>query len=726
MERVKTLLASLLLAGFTGAAYALPVNDGLVMNLNADSISVSSLGGNGEISSWPDSSGLGNNAIQSTEANRPILNANNADFKGHATVVFDGSNDWMDLNSSMINVGEFTMFTVGRYFVTNKEHYLVAGQSTGNDDRCRICMDNSQRFLLRAGTSGLLDITSSANTNIHVFALSSATTNAVEGFLDGASMGTSTNTSTANPASFNIGSYNRGQKNFLDGELAAVIVYDRALTATEIEEMNSYLINKYTVSVTNPVPADGTAGVGVAGNDVVSVTLGWDAAPDPVNTDMVDPDVAKHYVYMSNGSETDPNLYLVGEVSVTDYSTKSYTYGPISLPYDKSYTWMIEEGLADGVGGAQAAGDPNNFSGDVWSFSTLLSVPDITAQPKSSTFELGGEITLDIAFDSISAAAAVWYKDGVEVVADSRITITSDSSTSILNIKDMVIGDEGSYYCELTSEGGVTPSDSATLVTRKLLARYEFEQNLNDFNGVNNGALVNTLNYVEGIEGDFAVESLNAGGYVELSTSAYPKAGFGNGMEQFTYSYWAKPSSALSGEGRVFGCFNDGGSTGMQVGIAGDGALRFYMRQEGGTWGGIDTAANSVPDEQWSHITLTYSGTQIAYYVNGSMIQQQNMVTLNNFADWQYSMTIMAKNSRSDIQEYYSGQIDDLRIYNYAMSETEVADVYLETAGGTVCIESLRPSSVYDFNNDCAVDIKDFADFAENWLDSGLYSGEVE
>jgi len=65
------------------------------------------------------------------------------------------------------------------------------------------------------------------------------------------------------------------------------------------------------------------------------------------------------------------------------------------------------------------------------------------------------------------------------------------------------------------------------------------------------------------------------------------------------------------------------------------------------------------------------------------------------------------------------------QIYNYAISNTQVADAYYAATNTSVCILSYE--SRFDVTGptdnvpDCVVDLKDFAQFAGAWLDCGLY-----
>jgi len=62
------------------------------------------------------------------------------------------------------------------------------------------------------------------------------------------------------------------------------------------------------------------------------------------------------------------------------------------------------------------------------------------------------------------------------------------------------------------------------------------------------------------------------------------------------------------------------------------------------------------------------------------------------------------------------GQIDDFRLYNYALSPVEVGQLWVLGGGAGGCMEQLAQ----DFNGDCAVDLADFAELAAHWMESSL------
>jgi hypothetical protein len=70
--------------------------------------------------------------------------------------------------------------------------------------------------------------------------------------------------------------------------------------------------------------------------------------------------------------------------------------------------------------------------------------------------------------------------------------------------------------------------------------------------------------------------------------------------------------------------------------------------------------------------------------------------------------------TRKDGYSYFEGSIDDVRIYDYELRENEIVRVYEGLPVGDRFVCSGRP--VADLNDDCMVNVVDYAIFALQWL----------
>lgn len=243
----------------------LPVTIGLVMHLDADSITGTSNGS--PIATWKGLVGSGMDATQATSTKQPVYDAANPAFNGQPTVHFDGSNDYMFLPSGAdcpIHVGSFTLFIAAKFDVSGVSQWAVSAQGTGGDDRLRISIEGAiggAPFHWRIGSTDWPgNINTAADTAAHIFGAASGGGTA-EGFLDGVSVGTAPNSSSLQPSDFGLGAGNLANPNsFLNGDIAEFLVYNRKLNATEIDQVNDYLEAKY-IPLPSPIsPADRVIG----------------------------------------------------------------------------------------------------------------------------------------------------------------------------------------------------------------------------------------------------------------------------------------------------------------------------------------------------------------------------------------------------------------------------------------------------------------------------------
>ena len=332
----------------------------------------------------------------------------------------------------------------------------------------------------------------------------------------------------------------------------------------------------------------------------------------------------------------------------------------------------------------------------------------------------GENTSFVVEFSSAQAATAAWTKDG-QPISEGNVSVVTDDTTSTLTITGAALANEGDYVCTLTNTGGPIDSDVATLRLKKLLAWYEFEQNVDDSAGTNNGTTVSGMDYSTGRVGSYAVDP-NGANYIELSTDAYPKAGVGNGLDEFTYSAWVKRGT-YSGDARILGAFNDGSTTAVQFGVAGNGTIGCYLREADSTGTTLNTGPGLVGAEEWYHIVATFDGSRMRIHLNGLMVAEVLDDPLTTFGEWQYPMVLCARNDRGTVNQFFPGEIDDLRMYNYVLTDEAIAQLYYDVTGEGVCLYGYPEFDISGPNGerDCKVNLWDLTSFASQWLNCGLY-----
>ena len=135
-------------------------------------------------------------------------------------------------------------------------------------------------------------------------------------------------------------------------------------------------------------------------------------------------------------------------------------------------------------------------------------------------------------------------------------------------------------------------------------------------------------------------------------------------------------------------------------------------------WNGAKWDWNSglvVPNGQWVFTALVVEPTHATIYLYDPDSEDLSSATTSHAS---YSETLNGAVIGADLysggNRYFNGILDEVTIWNYALSESEIFN--LANAGkGTIYVPPTSPANLYE---DGAVDFKDFAVFASQWLDS--------
>lgn len=139
-----------------------------------------------------------------------------------------------------------------------------------------------------------------------------------------------------------------------------------------------------------------------------------------------------------------------------------------------------------------------------------------------------------------------------------------------------------------------------------------------------------------------------------------------------TISAWVRPTNNNNTWSMVQ--FGTGDCTGKMWGMG---------RRNGklGLWGGCkDWISNlSIPTNEWSFVVLRYNGNKVRAYVNGTWQE----TTLNGF-DTQISDLFIGgetTNNGGSFRSYFTGDIDEVAVWNEALTNAEILALYNDGAG---------------------------------------------
>lgn len=210
------------------------------LQLWLDASAITGLADADPVGTWADLSGNGNDATQATAAKKPVYKVNI--LNGRPVVRFDGTDDELrtgDLALSQPN----TLVLVGKVSIAlTADQGLFDGQGTSR--HLLAADDPSDDWRIFAGN--LLASANAVDTSFHVFTA----------IYDGASSllrkeGTQILSGNAGAQALGVATIGAlaASVNFLNGDIAEVIVYNRALSTAEQQRVERYLSVKYGIAL---------------------------------------------------------------------------------------------------------------------------------------------------------------------------------------------------------------------------------------------------------------------------------------------------------------------------------------------------------------------------------------------------------------------------------------------------------------------------------------------
>ncbi len=144
-----------------------------------------------------------------------------------------------------------------------------------------------------------------------------------------------------------------------------------------------------------------------------------------------------------------------------------------------------------------------------------------------------------------------------------------------------------------------------------------------------------------------------------------------------TAAAWIKASAAQLAFPMIVTDGDSTGLTGYNLYLSnpgGQGVADFIVKDSGG-WGTCSApGTTNLKDNLWHHVAGVYNGTAIQIYVDGTL---QNTVTCGA-GPINYGASPageIAKKIDAGINDYFNGAIDDVRVYNTALSAAAIASL---------------------------------------------------
>jgi hypothetical protein len=155
---------------------------------------------------------------------------------------------------------------------------------------------------------------------------------------------------------------------------------------------------------------------------------------------------------------------------------------------------------------------------------------------------------------------------------------------------------------------------------------------------------------------------------------------------EFSISTWVYPENLV---GRIWGS-NDANSESNNFRINSVGSLTIKLRSIGSN--PEDTSSvGLISQNKWYHTVVTYKDSRAYVYLNGNLIITGTQATHPSIHNGVGDIIIGGR--MSPVQDHFNGSIDDVLIFNRALSEDEIKSLYNATA-------NQYQNNFTDLNND--------------------------
>lgn len=222
------------------------------LSLWLDAARITGLNDDDKVAQWNDLSGNGNNATQATEAAKPTYKVNI--LNSRPVVRCDGTDDWMTLSGITI-ANAFTVFWVAKTAALAEARLLYNSGGTASLNRDKLGTVSSKMFI-RIVDDGSSDNTQSflSDNTYGIITYKRDSSNKIDYALNGAAFTRlfSDAAQSGNHIFKELFTDNRaqfGDTRVWNGDIAELIVYQKALTVAERTKVEKYLSRKWGIAI---------------------------------------------------------------------------------------------------------------------------------------------------------------------------------------------------------------------------------------------------------------------------------------------------------------------------------------------------------------------------------------------------------------------------------------------------------------------------------------------
>jgi hypothetical protein len=654
----------------------LPVKGGLLLWLDAADDSTFSYSSGNIVSQWRDKSGLNNHSSQATVGNQPSRSTFQNSRK---TITFDGTNDFLDGTSALTLANGYTAFTIVKSSATGERDIITSTPAAQSTDIYLYQQASSGKF------GNWSNVYTSNPISLNVWYLFSTNVSSVGSetlYLNGSSQA-SNSRSLTNTRGYRVGAYYTGSSSgeYWSGEIAEILIFNRALSSTEMKQVHTYLGQKWGISNTDRsiVDLSNNNNNGLFGNATVA--------------NMPDYDFYNKGALTFNGTSDYVNL---GNASSIRMGTSNFTISTWVKILTQTGTPTFKLIITSKNAAAAAAGYGfawnNSVNKFLWSTANGSSSSEIFTTNTWSSLE-GVWANIVMVRQNGATNNGHFYINGVyESLASAATVLNVDTATNmtIANSADL----NSSYWFK--GLYGPVHIYNKALSAAEVLQNYEAQKSKFANTIVQQGLLLNLdagnpYSYAGAgaawydVSGNGYVSSLtntqtynsDNGGSINFngsteSVSAGPNSNLF--LADMTAEVWIK-ITAMSGDWvRIIGTGSDPRTFGLWYYV--DGRILWQRTGSSAVNPEIFPATPVLTVGSWAHVAATTIGMSHVLYLNGVSIGTNPSAG----GPWGNSNTAITI-GYAGYHAYSNSNIASARLYTRGLSAAEILQNYNATKG---------------------------------------------
>jgi hypothetical protein len=313
---------------------------------------------------------------------------------------------------------------------------------------------------------------------------------------------------------------------------------------------------------------------------------------------------------------------------------------------------------------------------------SLINLPaglSIASQPGSQTIPIGGNAIFSVLASGPPPFTYAWQKNGTNLLDGRDI---SGSATANLSVSNAVLADGGDYSVVVASGSLSVTSLLATLTVvgistncamsapTGLVSWWTGNLTTNDLAGTNNSTLQNGATYAPGKVGyAFSLNGINQYANVPASLGLAITG-------QVTAVAWINRS--VMGAQHSIAEKYDPSNGGYALRVAGNNDKVQFFCQDNSYVGSVVSGTTSIVSNTWYHVAGLWNGSNLLVYVSGSLDGSAN--STRNPKLGAAALRIGARGD--DAATPFAGLIDEVQIYNRALSASEIQAIYQAGTNG--------------------------------------------